>query len=64
MIRQQEDDTALMRTHWRCSACGSLNSMEHDNVCGPCMDKALGLDAEKLLSFSPHNRDTTTDGAA
>lgn len=56
MNRQQEDDTAYMRNKWRCSACGSINSMEYDNYCQRCMDRALALDEEKLSTL------TSTDG--
>jgi Zn finger protein HypA/HybF involved in hydrogenase expression len=51
-MREQEDDTVYMRTKWRCSACGNVNSMEFDNVCRRCMDRALELDAGKLSSLS------------
>jgi rubrerythrin len=55
-MREQEDDTVYMRTKWRCSACGNLNSMEFDNVCRRCMDRALELDAGKLSTLSSPQR--------
>ncbi|MDE5451295.1 hypothetical protein GWE18_00190 [Bradyrhizobium sp. CSA112] len=57
-MREQEDDTAHMRTKWRCSACGGINSMEFDNVCRRCMDRALELDAEKLSALPSPERQT------
>jgi uncharacterized paraquat-inducible protein A len=46
-----EDEASYMRERWRCSACGSLNHLERDNVCWRCMEKALEDDAEKLRAF-------------
>lgn len=45
------DEITFMAGKWRCSACGSINSMDHDNVCQRCMDRALEQDAEKLADL-------------
>lgn len=37
-----------MRDKWRCSKCGRVNSMQYDNCCPRCMEKALREDQEKL----------------
>lgn len=58
-MREQEDDTAYMRTKWRCSACGSVNSMEFDNACRRCMERALAEDTEKLSALTRLQHSTT-----
>jgi hypothetical protein len=46
---------------WRCSACGSLNSPEHDNVCWKCLDRALIEDEQKLRDLGAYDYPSITD---
>ncbi len=54
MVRDETDNP--MRDKWRCSSCGRLNSLLHDNVCPRCMDEALELDEIALTSAYQDNK--------
>jgi rubrerythrin len=53
------DEANFMRGKWRCSECGRLNSMDHDEVCPRCIDTALEADSEKLEALTSGERQNT-----
>ncbi len=56
MIRDRENDFQDIRSKWRCSQCGRLNSMDHDNICPKCFEAALEEDRNKLDAVSSQDR--------
>jgi hypothetical protein len=55
------DETTYLRGKWRCSQCGSLNSMARDNVCQKCFDLALDEDEEKIDALMSSEKGSGND---